>query len=173
MKNRPDHQKLVDFNVAVLDQALAVLAAHAAAPGSDYVSHTGPHLRHVIEHYEGFVQQVLSCSVDYDSRARDRAPEREPAIARERIVALQQQLKALDLTSLTEPLAVHLRGGLAGDENFVSFSSVARELLFVASHAVHHYAIIQLHCRAQGISLGADFGKAPATVRHARHASHA
>lgn len=170
MKNRPDLETLIDYNVDVLDQALQVLSAQAAAPGSDYASHIGPHLRHVIEHYEAFTQQVASLSVDYDSRARDRAPERDPAVARERLVSLQAQLKALDLSNITEPLAVHLRGGLGGEHNFVSFSSLARELLFVASHAVHHFALIQLHCKAQGIALGDDFGKAPATVRHARSA---
>lgn len=173
MNRNPDLARLVDFNCEVLGQALQVLAAHDAVAGSDYGSHTGPHLRHVIEHYEAFTQQVAGRAVDYDSRARDRAPERDPAVARQRIVSLQQQLRALDLANLTEPLAVHLRGGLAGDENFVSVSSPARELLFVASHAVHHFALIQRHCETQGISLGADFGKAPATVRHARHASHA
>lgn len=168
MKNRPDIQKLLDYNVDVLDQALRVLDAHAAQPDSDYTSHSGPHLRHVIEHYEAFTQHVASYSVDYDTRARDRAPERDPAMARARIAAIQQQLATLDTLLLTEPIAVHQRGGLGGEENFVSFSSLARELLFLASHAVHHYALIQLHCKAQGICLGDDFGKAPATVRHAR-----
>lgn len=170
MKNRPDLQKLLDFNIAVLDQALAVLDAHSAATGSDYSSHSGPHLRHVIEHYEAFTQHVASYSVDYDTRARDPAPERDPAVARVHIHNIQQQLAALDTSRITEPIAVHLRGGLSGEENFVSFSSLARELLFLSSHAVHHYALIQLHCKAQGICLGADFGKAPATVRHDRHA---
>lgn len=168
MNNRPDVQKLLDYNSAVLDQALKVLDAHAAAPASDYAAHSGPHLRHVIEHYEAFTQHVASHSVDYDTRARDRAPEQDIAVARARIQALQQQLMTLDATTLTEPIAVHLRGGLGGEDNFVSFSSLARELLFLASHAVHHYAVIQLHCKAQGICLGDDFGKAPATVRHAR-----
>lgn len=167
MKNRPDLQKLLDYNVVVLDQALKVLDAHVATPGSDYASHSGPHLRHVIEHYEAFTQNVASYSVDYDTRARDRAPERDLALARTRIVGIQQQLSMLDTEALTEPIAVHLRGGLGGEENFVSFSTLARELLFLASHAVHHYALIQLHCKAQGILLGDDFGKAPATVRHA------
>lgn len=168
MKNRPDIQKLLDYNVDVLDQALKVLDAHLAHPDSDYSRHSGPHLRHVIEHYEAFTQQVASHLVDYDSRARDRAPEGDLTIARARIVAIQQQLATLDTSPLTKPIAVHQRGGLGGEENFVSFSSLARELLFIASHAVHHYALIQLHCKAQGICLGDDFGKAPATARHAR-----
>ncbi|MDP3857498.1 MAG: hypothetical protein Q8Q73_07035 [Stagnimonas sp.] len=170
MNRRPDLEKLIRFNVDVLHQGLQVLEAQAAVPGSDYGSHIGPHLRHVIEHYEALAQQLPSLSVDYDSRARDRTPERDPAVARARIEALQRQLHALDVDAVSEPIAIHLRGGLGGEENFVSFSTLARELLFVASHAVHHYALLQMHCKAQGIFLGEDFGKAPATVRHARAA---
>ena len=168
MKRRPDLEKLIRFNVDILHQGLQVLEAQAAVPGSDYGSHIGPHLRHVIEHYEALARQLPSLSVDYDSRARDRAPEHDPAVARARIEALQRQLHAMDVDAVSEPIAIHLRGGLAGEDNFVSFSTLARELLFVASHAVHHYALIQMHSKAQGIFLGADFGKAPATVRHAR-----
>lgn len=168
MNHRPDLQKLLDYNIAVLNQGIRVLDAHERAPASDFAAHSGPHLRHVVEHYEAFTNHVASFSVDYDTRARDRALEQNPALARARIKAIQQQLAALDISTLTAPIAVHLRGGLGGEDNFVSFSSLARELLFLASHAVHHYALIQLHCKAQGISLGDDFGKAPATVRHAR-----
>ncbi len=168
MNNRPDLEKLVGFNIAVLDQALTVLDAHAAMPAADYSTHSGPHLRHVIEHYEAFTEHIGSHSVDYDTRARDRTPERDLKVAQARILRIQQQLAALDTAAISEPIAVHLRGGLGGEENFVSFSSLSRELLFLASHAVHHYALIQLHCKAQGICLGEDFGKAPATVRHAR-----
>lgn len=168
MKTRPDTDQLIGYNIDVLDQALRVIAAQAAVPGSDYASHIGPHLRHVIEHYEALVQQLPQRSVDYDSRARDRAPERDPAVARARIEGLQQHLRTLDMAPINEPLAILLRGGLGGEENFVIFSTLARELLFVASHATHHYALVQMHCKAQGIDLGDDFGKAPATVRHAR-----
>ncbi|MES2681931.1 MAG: hypothetical protein V4650_00285 [Pseudomonadota bacterium] len=168
MHNRPDLQKLLDYNIAVLDQALRVIDTHAAAPDSDYSRHSGPHLRHVIEHYEAFTLHVASHSVDYDSRARDRAPERDGEVARARIEAIQQQLAVLDASASTEAIAVHQRGGLGGEENFVSFSTVARELLFLASHAVHHYAVIQMHCKAEGLCLGDDFGKAPSTLRHAR-----
>lgn len=170
MNRRPDLEKLIRFNVDVLHQGLQVLDAQSAVPGSDYARQIGPHLRHVIEHYEALTQQVRKLSVDYDSRARDRAPEQDPVVARARIVSLQAQLQSLDVDAASGSIAIHLRGGLAGEDNFVSFSTLARELLFVASHAVHHYALIQMHCKAQGIFLGEDFGKAPATVRHAHAA---
>ena len=168
MRNRPDLQQLLRYNIDVLDQGLKVIDAHAAAPGSDYASHTGPHLRHIIEHYEALTLHIATRSVDYDTRARDRGPEQDPQLAAARIKALQQQLAMLDTRNIEAPIAVHLRGGLSGEENFVSYSTLARELLFVASHAVHHYALIQVHCKAQGICLGQDFGKAPSTVRHDR-----
>ncbi|WP_428309936.1 hypothetical protein [Hydrocarboniphaga sp.] len=170
MKIRTDLQKLLRYNVDVLDQGLMVINAHTAAPACDFAAHSGPHLRHIIEHYEAFTQHIASSSVDYDTRARDRSVERDPKRASERIAAIQQQLAALDTDAIVEPIAVQMRGGIAGEDNFVSFSSLARELLFLASHAVHHYALIQVHCRSQGLSLGEDFGKAPATVRHARNA---
>lgn len=90
MSTRPQLQKILDFNIAMLDQALKVIEAHAAVPGSDYARHSGPHLRHVIEHYEAFTLHVANGSVDYDSRARDRAPERDAAVAKARILAIQQ-----------------------------------------------------------------------------------
>ena len=166
MQNLPGLRKLIDYNCQVLDQALQVISAHQSQPAVAYDRYSGPHLRHIVEHYEALVSQVAGRSVDYDSRARDRRIERDPTHARERIESLQVQLHSLRDYSSSAPLAVHLRGGLGGEENFVSFSTLDRELLFVASYAVHHYALIQLHCRAAGIDLGDDFGKAPSTVRH-------
>jgi len=168
MNNRPDLRRLIEYNVDVLSQGLHIIEAHLAQPECAYEQHSGPHLRHVIEHYEAFLRDVGVHAVDYDSRDRDPGPERDPLLARERIMALQQRLRALDVDLMDKPIAVHLRGGLAGEENFVSFSSLKRELLFLASHTTHHYAVLRLHCRAQGIDLGEDFGKAPSTVRHAR-----
>lgn len=166
MDSRSDLPRLIAFNCQVLDQALQVIAAHEAAPDTIFADSSGPHLRHIIEHYQAFTLGVSARSVDYDSRARERSLEQDSALARTRIIALQAELQALDTKTLQDPIAVHLRGGLDGQENFVSFSTIARELLFLSSHAVHHYALIQLHCREQGIDLGPHFGKAPATVQY-------
>lgn len=170
MKNPPSLRKLIEYNCQVLDQGLQVIAAHEARPDLAFSQHSGPHLRHVIEHYEAFVNQLAERSVDYDSRARDRRVESDPEHARQRLHALQARLLGLEESSHEAPLAIHLRGGLGGEENFVSFSTLDRELLFLASHAVHHYAIVQLHCREVGIDLGPRFGKAPSTLRHEQQA---
>lgn len=168
MDIRPDLPRLIAYNCALLDQALHLVQAHEAQPGICFGQHSGPHLRHIVEHYEAFASQLAGRSVDYDSRARDRLIERDPMRMRQRIFEVQRELQRLRPVSFQQAIAVHQRGGLHGEENFISFSTAARELLFLASHAVHHYALIRLHGAAQGLVLGEDFGKAPATLHHER-----
>jgi hypothetical protein len=49
---------------------------------------------------------------------------------------------------------------------FSTLSTLGRELLFVSSHTVHHFALVAHYCKTAGVDLGADFGKAPATMAH-------
>ena len=45
-------------------------------------------------------------------------------------------------------------------------STVYRELQFLVSHTIHHYAIIGTILRSRGFEPGMDFGVAPSTLRH-------
>jgi hypothetical protein len=162
---------LLRFNRNVLDQALALVAAHQQPGCPDYSDTVGPHLRHVIEHFEALLLPLHSGVADYDSRARDRAVERQPALARERLVTLQLCLQASAGVPLHTPVQVRGLGGPTGEFGFAVASSFGRELAFVASHAVHHNALLQAHCRQHGISVDAAFGVAPATAAHARAAA--
>ena len=53
-----------------------------------------------------------------------------------------------------------------GEESTVSPSTIERELKFLVSHTVHHYAIIALQLRHQGVEPGPEFGVAPSTLRY-------
>ena len=159
---------LLRFNCQVLDQALQVITAHEGPQAPTYVGPVGSHLRHVIEHFEALLLGAEHTVVDYDQRPRDRLLERCTVEARRRVLALQAQLAPGRPLPLERPLTVRGQAGLAGELGFAVASTIGRELVFVASHAVHHYALLQSHCRQQGLDLGADFGKAPATVAHER-----
>jgi hypothetical protein len=172
-----DHtHRLPGFNRQLLAQAQALVAAHGHPDGPVYAGMVGPHLRHVIEHFEALLCRPDHAVVDYDSRRRDPDLERDPALAGERLQALQDRLARLArLADLSRPptgvlhQAVRVRGlaGLAGEFGFSVDSTVGRELAFLASHTVHHFALIKSHCLQQGIRLPAGFGQAPATVAHA------
>ena len=163
-------QRLLQFSIDVLEQALALVAWHETPGAPDYAEPVGAHLRHIIEHYEALLSPAEPGSVDYDQRPRDRELERRPDVARARLEALQARLLQWTDTQLGAPLQVRGLGGLAGDFDFVVESSWGRELVFVASHAIHHYALLEAHCKQHGISAGAQFGRAPATLAHERSA---
>jgi hypothetical protein len=160
--------RLLDFNRQLLEQALSLVAAHEQPGAPPFAAPVGAHLRHVIEHYEALLIPHQPGTADYDNRRRDREVERSPRAARTRLQALQQCLRLWHDASLDLPLSVRGLGGLAGEFGFEVPSTFGRELAFVASHTVHHFALLKAHCLQHGIATGGDFGKAPATVAHER-----
>jgi hypothetical protein len=161
---------LLRHNDAVLAQGQALAEAHERPGAPDYAALVGPHLRHVIEHYEALVMQPRAGEADYDRRPRDRALEQSPSLARQRIAALREALCSWRGSAPDEALLVHTLGGVDGQWPLVTASTVARELVFLASHAVHHFALLREHCVRAGIALAPQFGVAPATVAWALQA---
>jgi hypothetical protein len=163
-----DSPCLFAFNVRLLEQALALAAAHAGPGRPPYAGLVGSHLRHVIEHFEALLFPAVTGSVDYDSRPRDADLDASPHVARTRLQALQTALTDTTAASFAEPLQVLGHGGLEGECSFRVMSSLGRELAFVASHTIHHFALLADHCRRQGIPTPEGFGKAPSTRAHER-----
>lgn len=160
--------RVLRFSAAVLDQALSLVVAHQLPGAPEYAHPVGAHLRHLIEHYEALILPIEPGVVDYDQRPRDRQLTTEPSVARKRLQGLLRRLAEWPHSSLDVPLQVRGVGGLAGEFHFSFESSLGRELIFVASHAIHHYALLQPHCLRHGIPISAEFGRAPATVAHER-----
>lgn len=159
---------LLRFNRDLLDAALAIVAGYEAQAPKRFAEHAGPHLRHLIEHYEALIARGPTGVIDYDARARDPEVERHPAVARVRLVSLKTLLSHGSAAMLATPVAVRTLGGLRGEQSFTTASTIGRELMFLASHAVHHFAVLKLHALAHGVSVAEDLGKAPATVAHER-----
>ena len=160
--------RVLRFSAAVLDQALSLVVAHQLPGAPEYAHPVGAHLRHLIEHYEALILPIEPGVVDYDRRPRDRQLTTEPSVARARLQGLLRRLAGWTYRSLGEPLQVRGAAGLAGEFHFSFESSLGRELIFVASHAIHHFALLQPHCLRHGIPISAEFGRAPATVAHER-----
>ena len=162
---------LVVANLRLLERAGELLArvplvAHAGGDG--ILRPTGPHFRHVLEHYSCFLAGLGALRVDYDSRPREAALEVDPAAARQRVLELIGALGAIDPAGLEAPLEVRLECGDGEESDQWSRTTVRRELQFLLSHTVHHFALIGLLLDQQGIDPGPDFGVAPSTLRHWR-----
>ncbi len=160
-------------NLRLLEQAIALLedldAALYAAPPPVPMGTVGGHVRHCLEFYERFAEGLDGGAIDYDARARDPRVERDPAHARDRLRAVAERLRALPGGCTDRPLlAIHDR-----DENGASApgrSSVRRELLFLASHTTHHFALIAALLRLAGREPGPEFGVAASTLAYRRRA---
>lgn len=156
---------LIAANLAVLGQGAQLLArlddaayARVVAPLFDYG--VGSHVRHCLDSFTSFLQGLESGLIDYDRRARDTRIERDRHYAQMRIAATMAALQGL----MPDLSATVLQA--RQDSPHWTVTSLARELQFLLSHTVHHYALVALMLRAQGIEPSQDFGVAPATLAH-------
>lgn len=159
------------FNRRLLDQALALVEDARCRPERNFAEDCGAHLRHLVEHYEALLRTLggeTQAVIAYDRRPRDRALEACPERMRDRLTAVQEALGALSAADPQRVCTVELCGGLEGEVIWLTRSTLARELLFLASHTTHHFALIRGRLAQEGQVLDAGFGKAPATLRFER-----
>ncbi|MBO6575847.1 MAG: hypothetical protein JJ896_12655 [Rhodothermales bacterium] len=161
---------LVAHNVAYLRQALLLLedlddAAFIETRPPFFRSGVGEHLRHILEHYQCFVQGLPSGAIDYDGRRRDERISGSTEYARSVVLALVEAMEALSGHDCE--VRVRLDGSSHGsDSDPWSRSTARRELQYLQAHTVHHYALIAFILRLQGREPSPDFGVAPSTLRH-------
>ena len=122
----------------------------------------GPHLRHCIEFYRCFLSGLADGRVDYDSRARDPELEVNVDAARTALEVAESSLDELRGEKLERALWVRSDSEVRGAESWCP-SSVGRELTFLVSHTVHHYALIAQVLRGEGFIPDEEFGLAPST----------
>jgi hypothetical protein len=124
----------------------------------------GGHFRHCLEFVNCFLAGVENGKIDYDRRERNQQIEtmRECALAEytRTIEALENFApEAVENSLLVKP------EDAAGDADFWCASSIERELEFLQSHTIHHYALVAFKLRAFGFPVAAEFGVAPSTLR--------
>lgn len=167
---------LINDNIACLEQGVALLAQltpeqYTYRSSRCFNSSMGGHLRHNTDHYESFLAGYRDGRVDYDAREREARIECEPGYASALLQRLAEGLHSIELAHLERGLEVKMDGGASEDW---SASSVRRELQFLLSHTIHHYALM--------VSIGADlglvetafpqgFGVAPSTLKHRRRSA--
>lgn len=156
-------------NCELLQQGIDLLARHdartfVATDASSFGSGIGTHLRHVLDHYRSFLSGVETGLIDYDNRERETRMERdrEAAIGEVRSIRDRFEHCRIDPEGLVK---VRVSASTRGEE-MRSLSSFGRELQFLVSHTVHHYALIAIASRMQGIFPDESFGVAPSTLKY-------
>ena len=181
-----DHlQRLVAENRVFLRQLEALLARISAVEYRRCVDERhslGRHLRHIIDHYQALFVALHGHDnpvLDYEKRQRDPVLEDDPGAAHQALTAIQGHLDQLTREPLPASLLMaypcNAGPGTAladpQDEPLAITTTVERELIFLASHTVHHMALMGRLATHLDLSLPAAFGVHPSTLRHwSRHA---
>jgi uncharacterized damage-inducible protein DinB len=134
-------------------------------------SSIGAQYRHVLDHYRSLLDGQTDGVVDYDRRRRDPEQERDRAAAIRATEETLDRLRLLSRTHLLLPLAVAQAATDSEADESPQGSTLGRELLFLVSHTVHHYAIIKLLLGERGVTCEPSFGVAPSTLVYRRAAS--
>ncbi len=126
----------------------------------------GSQFRHVLDHYRAFLLGSASGRIDYDARQRERLVETDPREAVTQAREFIATLERIHVEDANRPVAVQMDSG--GDQRVPDWrpSTIGRELQFLVSHTVHHYALIKLLLEDVGIDAGADFGVAPSSLAY-------
>ncbi|RKX33783.1 MAG: hypothetical protein DRP71_09250 [Verrucomicrobia bacterium] len=131
----------------------------------------GGHVRHNLDHYLIFLDGLEKGVIDYESRKRDHSIESDRQCAIERSQDICSRLASLAESGRDRELRVRMEGEDTNDRTRWAKSSVSRELEFLLSHTIHHYALASIMCRLSGVNPSRDFGVAPSTLRHRRNPS--
>lgn len=124
-------------------------------------STVGAHLRHAIDYLDCLLAGLDSRSIDYTARRRALEVEHSPEAGLRELARCIEALEKLD--PRRERIAVEVR---CDEGDAWVASTLARELHFVASHTVHHFALIRLTLAGLGQATPADFGVSPSTLAH-------
>lgn len=133
-----------------------------------FMSSAGAHMRHIIDHFLAIISGFESGLIDYDKRQRGGQLETEPMSAIAAFDQITYWLEQLPDSLLNQPVSLSTEISVSDKKVHIIETTIARELIFVSSHAVHHYAMISQISRAQGLQLSEYFGIAPATATFLR-----
>ena len=160
---------LAKENIGILSQAVKLIEdlSDAVYTNNDvhpYQSGVGKHIRHVVDFYKAFLKPPEDMT-DYDDRDRSVTLETDRMQAIEAIGMVISSLEAIKGADLPVK-SKNDDGGYRAKAFAYSDSSIGRELQFLASHTVHHFAMIAFILVQQGYTPHRDFGVAPSTLIH-------
>lgn len=130
-----------------------------------YESSIGEHCRHIVEHYLCFLAGIPDERIDYDARQRDLRISSDLDFAKAEFERVCSELDEIGSENVS--LSIKMAGTNGTEEGSPwSRSTIKRELQYLQAHTIHHYALISMIMRIQGIETDRELGIAPSTLRH-------
>ncbi len=163
---------MIPSQLEILEQGIRYLTSitdqqYQSIVRPHFSSSAGAHFRHILDHYLA-LKNMTDGVVDYNVRHRYCQIETDRLAAIQASQELMQWLQGLPLGQMKQPVTVISEISVSEAKSCASPSSFGRELIFVSSHAVHHFAILKIIASLQGAILESNLGLAPATASFQR-----
>ena len=159
--------------IEAIDQALEILRSiksedyrEAAKPILDYS--IGSHFRHNLDVFNSIKAGFDTGLVDYDIRRRGHSVEINIDEAVNEHQLLKEWVQSVADKDVNKIVKIKSEALLSKTKSIEIEGSLAREMLFASSHAVHHYAIISTALKYRGSVVDKNIGYAPATASYLR-----
>ena len=165
-----DYRVLIEAVIEVLNQGEVLLAEienddyTRKLPGAFNAS-IGGHYRHCLDHFRSLVESAAREDLNYDHRERGTLVESDRFAALNATRELRAGYQQLSASHLSRELNVTCKTSYATKDSQAAPSTVAREIMYVVAHAVHHYALIGIMGGMLGLKMPSGFGVAPSTAK--------
>jgi uncharacterized damage-inducible protein DinB len=139
---------------------------YIARPPGGVSGSIGAHVRHCLDHVHAVLDRVPETTMSYDHRRRHAALEEGRHVAVAALRAAVERLEQVATRTPDGPVLLETQVDREGGRVQVA-SSMARELVFVLQHTIHHQALVALLLAGRGQAVPLTFGYAPSTPRPA------
>ena len=168
----PEHSRvLIQAVIETLNQGETLLTeiddeAYARKLPAAFNASIGGHYRHCLDHFRSLLDGADANELNYDHRERGTLIENDRFAALNATRALRQGYEQLGSNCLDRRLNVTCKTSYGTSSSQVSSSTIAREIMYVVAHAVHHYALFGIMGGLMGFTMPPGFGVAPSTLKH-------
>ena len=131
------------------------------ATGRGGESSIGAHIRHNLDFVNALLNGIVERRIDYNTRPRDPRVESDRDYAAEQLSFACRRVRSLTTDLLASLVMVRSEV----NEDIWHASSVSREIEYLHSHTVHHYAVIARLMADAGKAAIKSLGVAPSTLR--------
>lgn len=164
---------MINSQICILAQAKNYLYAVTASQYTQivtplFISSAGAHIRHILDHYTAIITGLKTGIVDYDKRSRGGSVETDIDSALALITEIECFLLSLSEKQLQQTIQLSTEVSVEFKQVERVNTTLARELVFMGSHAIHHFAMIDQISKAQKLVTPEQFGIAPATATFLR-----
>ncbi|GAB5379428.1 MAG: hypothetical protein Alis3KO_28240 [Aliiglaciecola sp.] len=164
---------MLDSQLEIVQQAKQFLRdihidEYTATVTPHFSGSAGAHMRHVLDHYLALMHGFDSGLVDYNKRNRFSEVESCPKSAMAIWDEIESWLSNICAQPMDAPLQVMSETCIFETQFAQVPSTLARELVFVSSHAIHHFSLLAVIRSLQGKTTPEYFGIAPATATFIR-----